>query len=44
MQRQCVISFPSEVIKSTLITAQIDNLLLVMEISAQSQQQKHQSK
>ena len=44
MQRQRVISFSSEAIESTLITAQIDNLLLIMEISAQSQQQKHQSK
>ena len=41
IQRQCVIPFPSEAIESTLITAQIDNLLLIKELTAQSQLQKH---
>ena len=36
MQRQFVIPFPSEAIDSTLITAQIDNLLLIKELPAQS--------
>ena len=41
MRRRCVILFPSEAIESTLITAQIDNLLCMKELPAQSQQQKH---
>ena len=41
IRRQCVIPFPSEAIESTLITAQIDNLLLIKELTAQSQLQKH---
>ena len=35
MGRQCVIPFPLEVIKSTLVTVQIDNLLLIKELPAQ---------
>ena len=41
MRRRCVILFPSEAIESTLITAQINNLLLIKELPAQSQLQKH---
>ena len=44
IRRQCVIPISSELIESTLITAQIDNLLFIRELPAQSQQQKHQSK
>ena len=42
MQRWYVIPFPSDVIESTLITAQIKNLLFIKELPAQSQLQKHQ--
>ena len=41
MRKQSVIPFSSEAIESTLITAQIDNLLLIKELPAQSQLQKH---
>ena len=44
MRRRCVISFSPEALESTLITAQIDNLLLIKELTAQMQQQKHQNK
>ena len=40
MQRECVIPVPSEVIESNLITAQIDNLLLIKELPPQIQEQK----
>lgn len=41
MRWQCVILFPSDTVESALITAQIDNLLLIKELPAQVQQQKH---
>lgn len=41
MRSQCVILFPSDTVESALITAQIDNLLLIKELPAQVQQQKH---
>ena len=44
MRWQCVIPYTSEAIKSTLITEEIDNLLLAKELLAQSQQQKHYNK
>ena len=40
MRRECVIPVPSEVIESNLITAQIDNLLLIKELPPQIQEQK----
>lgn len=40
MRRWCVVPFPSEAIKSTLITPQIENLLVIKELPPQSQ--KHQ--
>ena len=42
MRRRYVIQFPSEAINSTLITAQINNLLLIKELPAQIELQKHQ--
>ena len=44
MRRQCVIPFPPEAIESTLIIAQINNLLVIRELPAQCQQQKYQKK
>ena len=42
MRWQCVVLFPSDTVESALITAQIDNLLLIKELpAAQVQQQKH---
>ena len=41
MQKLCVVPFSSESTKLTLITAQIENLL-IKELPVQSQQQKHQ--
>ena len=43
MRRLCVVPFPSETIESALITAQVDNLLLIKELHAQNQLQKHQN-
>ena len=38
MGRQCVIPFPSEVIKSTLVTVQIDNLITCSNLTETSKQ------
>ena len=42
MRSRYVIPFPSDVIESALIPAQIKNLLFIRELPAQSQLQKHQ--